>query len=65
MPQEVTLGLADGTTRAVPRGEISSFTPSPVSLMPPGLLNGLSEEQRKDLFIFLLTAPPREGAGAK
>lgn len=57
-PQEVTLGLADGTTRAVPRGEVASIAPSPVSLMPPGLLTALSEQQRKDLFIFLLTPPP-------
>jgi putative membrane-bound dehydrogenase-like protein len=57
-PQEVTLGLADGTTRGVPRAELASFVPSAVSLMPPGLLAGLSEQQRKDLFVFLLTAPP-------
>lgn len=63
-PQEVTLGLADGTTRSIPRAELATFTASPVSLMPPGLLTGLSEHQRKDLFIFLLTAPPA-AAGAE
>jgi len=61
-PREVTLGLADGTMRAIPRGEIFGFAPSLVSLMPPGLLTALTKQQQKDLFIFLLTAPPAERA---
>ncbi|EDY19841.1 heme-binding protein [Chthoniobacter flavus Ellin428] len=56
-PQEISLGLADGTTRAVRRSDIASLAASPVSLMPPGLLLALTEQQRKDLFTFLLGAP--------
>ncbi|MSU66784.1 MAG: c-type cytochrome [Opitutus sp.] len=36
------------------RGQIKAMQAMPVSLMPPGLLDGLSEGERRDLFTFLL-----------
>jgi hypothetical protein len=35
--------------------------PSSVSLMPEGLLKGLTAEQQRDLLTFLLLAEPKPG----
>jgi putative heme-binding domain-containing protein len=51
-----------GKTTAYKKAEISSITTSTISLMPEGLLNGLSQQQTKDLFTFLLTRPPLDPA---
>lgn len=49
---------ADGKERAVPRAEIKELRASSVSIMPTGLLNGLSDGDERDLLTFLLHAPP-------
>jgi len=38
---------------AIATSDISSSEPSPVSLMPPGLINSLNEEELKDLVAYL------------
>lgn len=41
-------------TLEIPRSEIAEITPSPVSPMPPSLINRLNEEELKDLLAYLL-----------
>ncbi|MBM3846112.1 MAG: hypothetical protein FJ405_07500 [Verrucomicrobia bacterium] len=53
------LADVDGKLTEVPRATLKSLRPSPVSLMPEGLLDGLSEARRMDLLTFLLNAPPQ------
>ncbi len=56
---------ADGTARALARGEIASMASTGVSLMPEGFEKILSKQQLADLFAYLATlgsdeaAPPR------
>ena len=38
---------------AIASSNIASSEPSPVSLMPPGLINSLNEEELKDLIAYL------------
>jgi putative heme-binding domain-containing protein len=56
--------LADASGRITPvaRSNIRSMQPSTKSLMPEGLLQGLSEQQRKDLLTFLLLPEPLQPA---
>jgi putative heme-binding domain-containing protein len=49
---------SDGMEHRVPRNELKDLRPSPLSLMPAGLLEGLKEEQLRDLLTFLLHEPP-------
>ncbi len=55
-----TLRIAgmDGKDRVVRRAEVTDLRPSPISLMPPGLLDGLKESEVRDLLVFLTNAPP-------
>lgn len=53
----ITLGQTDGKTLEIPRAQITQMKPSKVSLMPEGLLNGLTDAQVADLMTFLLTTP--------
>ncbi len=56
----VVLRGADGQDSAVPRGEIETQKPSAQSLMPEGVLNGLSDAELRNLFAFLRgTQPPK------
>jgi putative heme-binding domain-containing protein len=55
---QMVLGDAKGEEMLVNRDLIESEKPAGVSIMPMGTLDKLSEEQRKDLMTFLLTAPP-------
>lgn len=59
---ETTLKLAvpGGQVVALRKSEIRSTRALPQSLMPQGLLAGLSASEIKDLMTFLLTAPPRQ-----
>lgn len=57
--QEVVLGQSSGQSLTIPRSRIAGMSASTVSVMPEGLLNGLSEQQRKDLMTFLLTVPAK------
>jgi len=59
---ELWLAVVGGKTNAVLRKEIVAMSPSTLSLMPEGLLQGLSEGQGKDLFAFLLMPSPLEPA---
>jgi hypothetical protein len=43
---------------AVPKAQIAVRAPSTVSLMPAGLLDGLSHEQIADLLAFVQAPPP-------
>jgi putative heme-binding domain-containing protein len=52
-PQAVTLRDAVDQSVTLARSGIESLQASPVSLMPPGLLNGLTKRQLRDLFAFL------------
>ena len=45
--------LSDGTKATLEKGEIESEAASLVSLMPEGLLDGLSKAEIADLFRFL------------
>lgn len=55
---EITLGQVTGKSLEISRKRIAQVKPSAVSLMPEGLLKGLSAQQQRDLLTFLLTAPP-------
>ena len=48
---------AGGAVERIARTEVASVTPSPVSLMPEGLWEAMSETERRDLLTFLLTRP--------
>lgn len=48
----------DGKEQAVARAAVADLRPSPVSMMPPGLIEGLTETQVRDLLTFLVHAPP-------
>jgi putative heme-binding domain-containing protein len=52
-PTTVTLLDAEGRRTVVNRGDVEELSESRVSLMPEGLLDGLSEQQIRDLFALL------------
>lgn len=52
---EVELGQATGKSLRIPKTRVTSMKASAVSLMPEGLLKGLTDEQQRDLLKFLLT----------
>jgi putative membrane-bound dehydrogenase-like protein len=52
-PQAVTLRDAANQSVTLARSTIESLQASPASLMPPGLLNGLTKSQLRDLFAYL------------
>jgi putative heme-binding domain-containing protein len=59
-PQVVVLRGSDGRDVTVARDQIEELKPSPVSLMPEGLLKGLSDREVRDLFAYLRsTQPPK------
>jgi putative heme-binding domain-containing protein len=45
---------------AVPKGQIANRAASTVSLMPEGLLDGLSQDQISDLLAFVMAPPPTQ-----
>jgi putative heme-binding domain-containing protein len=47
--------LAPGTFANVKREEIESIEPSPLSMMPEGLLNSMQQDEIQDLIAFLLS----------
>jgi putative heme-binding domain-containing protein len=57
-PKIVVLRGADGKDVTVAREEIDEMEASKVSLMPEGLLKGLSEQQVRDLFAYLRSTQP-------
>ena len=53
-PQSVTMRDLNGQKLVLGRADVKSLTASPVSLMPEGLLDALSEQQVRDLFAYLM-----------
>jgi putative heme-binding domain-containing protein len=55
-----TLRIAgmDGKEQIVRRTDVTDLRPSPVSLMPPGLVAGCNESEIRDLLLFLTNEPP-------
>jgi putative heme-binding domain-containing protein len=56
--QLVILRSAEGQNLIIPRARIEEMSVSPLSLMPEGLLTGLSEKQLRDLFAYLRSTQP-------
>src|SRR5205085_423257 len=56
--ENLVLGLVNGQTLTIPKPDVAGMKASAVSLMPEGLLKGLTAQQQKDLLTFLLTPPP-------
>jgi putative heme-binding domain-containing protein len=50
---------SDGKQQLVRRDDVSDMRPGAISLMPTALLEGLKEEQVRDLMTFLLHEPPK------
>jgi putative heme-binding domain-containing protein len=57
----IVLGQVTGQSLEIPREDIADIKASKVSLMPEGLLKGMSAQQRRDLLTFLMTVPPGDG----
>jgi putative heme-binding domain-containing protein len=55
---KLVLGQVSGKSIEIARSKIVRAKPSAVSLMPEGLLKGLSAQQQRDLLTFLLVTPP-------
>ncbi|NNE90711.1 MAG: c-type cytochrome, partial [Verrucomicrobiales bacterium] len=53
-PQTVTLRDAANQETLLNRADMKSLVASPVSLMPPGLLGGLTDEELRDLFAYMM-----------
>lgn len=60
--KELRIISADGHERIVPRHQIKQLQVSTISLMPSGLLEGLKDEETRDLLTFLLSEPPKRDA---
>jgi len=52
-PQTVTLRDAANQETLLTRSDIKSLVATPVSLMPPGLLAGMKDQELRDLFAYL------------
>src|SRR5206468_11991782 len=49
---------SDGKEQLARRDDVSDMRPSAISLMPTALLDGLKDDQVRDLMTFLLHEPP-------
>ena len=59
-PQLIILRGLDGQDHLIPRAKIKTLTPAGRSLMPPGLLNPLTTDERRHLLAYLTsTTPPK------
>ena len=58
----IVVGETSGSQRTLAKRTLRQMKASAVSLMPPGLWEGLNEQQQRDLMTYLLTEPP---AGTK
>jgi putative heme-binding domain-containing protein len=54
----VVLRTADGQKVVLPRDDIADMTVSGTSLMPEGVLNGLTDQEVRDLFAYLRSTQP-------
>jgi putative heme-binding domain-containing protein len=59
-PVRIVLGQVGGQSLEISKSDIVDRKISKVSLMPEGLLKGLSGQQQRDLLTFLLASPPTE-----
>lgn len=57
---ELKLAAPGGSVSVVKKAEIAESEVMPVSLMPPGLLSALTEQEIKDLMTFLMTPLEQE-----
>jgi putative heme-binding domain-containing protein len=57
-PQQLVVGDVAGAKRTIPRGDVVAMKALPISLMPAGLWQNLSDQQQRDLMTYLLTEPP-------
>ena len=57
-PNSLRMRSLDGQISTVPAGEVKSITPLGRSLMPEGLLDGLTDPQLRDLFAWLRQSQP-------
>ncbi|MEO6786941.1 MAG: c-type cytochrome, partial [Chthoniobacteraceae bacterium] len=53
-PQSVTIRDLNSQKLVLSRADLKSLTASPVSLMPEGLLDAMSDQQVRDLFAYLV-----------
>jgi putative heme-binding domain-containing protein len=51
------VALASGLSERISRVKVKSVRPSQLSLMPEGLWDAMTEQERRDVMAFLLTAP--------
>ena len=51
------VAMANGVVRQIARKDVKSVKPSALSLMPEGLWEAMTAEERRDLMTFLLTSP--------
>jgi putative heme-binding domain-containing protein len=54
----VVLRTAEGTDVSLPRTAIEEMRVIPQSIMPEGLLDGMSDQQVRDLFAYLRSTQP-------
>jgi putative heme-binding domain-containing protein len=54
----VVLRTADGQRIVLPKDDIDTMSVTGVSLMPEGLLNGVSDQEVRDLFAYLRSGQP-------
>ncbi|AMV37764.1 PVC-type heme-binding CxxCH protein [Planctomyces sp. SH-PL62] len=57
-PHVVVLRCPDGEERTIAREDVEAFEPSKTSIMPPGLLDDLTDDQVRDLFSYLRVSQP-------
>ena len=60
-PQELELLTADGKRLIMPKAQISRQTQTPASLMPEGLVDGLSPVEFADLIAYLMSLKATDG----
>ena len=53
----ITLKMAGGARRVLPRQSVKRIAGSPLSLMPEGLETGITPQQMADLIAFLRASP--------
>jgi putative heme-binding domain-containing protein len=56
--ESLRVGSNEGKELVVPKSEVASMVAGPISTMPTGLFDKLTEEQRRDLLTFLMVSEP-------
>jgi putative heme-binding domain-containing protein len=57
-PRTVTLRDLAGQVSLLDRAEIETLEASPISLMPPALLAGMTDAELRDLFAYMMKEVP-------